>query len=241
MKIVIVCLLLVSIFHANEIQRIESIVDDISKLRIDYEKCKQRLSDNKHIRPDLVKYKINEEQVQKYKKLLKESKQKNIILKAELDYISSASSGNTQSIKKYKKLLKLKDKEIKDLKNKLKNSKISNKTTKKTLQICKVKKDDNPFPKLMPKGNIIIVENKIVAKKEQIISFKASSFRLKKNSAIYISPNSKKIDDWEKHRTFTSNLGTKSWIKVTGYFINKKWIRAKDAMWIKKTDVYKRK
>lgn len=213
MKVVVACLLLISLLHAGEIQRIESIVDDISKLRVEYEKCK---------------------------KSLKKSRQKNIILKAELDYINGTSSNNVQSIAKYKKLLEKRNREIKILKRKLSKFKKNNIKTKKIIQVCKVKKDDNPFPKLVPKVGTTVVKSRKIEKKEKTISFKATVFRLKKNTSIYSSPNSKKLYLWDKDRTFTSNIGTKNWIKITGYFINKKWIRAKDELWIKKNDVSKK-
>ncbi|WP_324172979.1 hypothetical protein [Sulfurimonas sp.] len=162
MKIVFVYLLLMSLLYASEIQRIESIVDDVSKLRVEY-----------------------------------------------------------------KNLLKIKDKEIRILKIKLAKLKKNN------LKI----KDENTFPKLVPKRGTNIAKSK---KKEKARSFKASVFRLKKNSSIYFTPNTNKLYLWNKNRIFTSNIGTKNWIKITGYFVNKKWMRAKNELWIKRDDISKK-
>ncbi|MBL0708037.1 MAG: hypothetical protein JJW00_03225 [Sulfurimonas sp.] len=174
MKIVFICLLFISSIYADEVQRIESIVDDIAKIRVDYERCQSRLKSMQKTNPDIMQY---------------------------------------------KKLLAVKEKEIKALKESL---------AKKNIKVCKVPKDDNPFPKLIQKKTI------------KTSKFKANAFRLKKSTYIYSSPASKKIEIWEKNRSFTSYIGTKNWIKITGYFVDKRWRLAKKDMWIKRKDVKKR-
>jgi predicted RND superfamily exporter protein len=123
----------------------------------------------------------------------------------------------------YEKIAKL-EKEI-VLKDKLLKS--------KDKIINNLQKSDDKFPKLMMKE-----QNN--PNDEKIIRFKAAAFRLKYESIIYDGINGKNIDKWEKHRSFTSSIKTKSWIKVTGYFVNKKWTPAKKEMWIKIKQVEKK-
>jgi len=121
-------LLLVLVFffsNADEIKRIELIVNDITKLREQYKVCQKELNAKKN--PQIKKHKCqnaSDKDKQKIKKL-------------------------KNQIKKYKKLLKTKDKEIK----KLKSRKISKKSNKKS-KICKPQKLDKPnkFPKLILKN-----------------------------------------------------------------------------------------
>jgi len=81
------------------------------------------------------------------------------------------------------------------------------------VEVCVEKNDVNPFPKLMPKNT---QNEKIktkpkekahpkVKQKEKVQTIKASTFRLKTDSKIYNAQGGKKIDEWEKDRSFTSN------------------------------------
>jgi len=42
----------------------------------------------------------------------------------------------------------------------------------------------------------------------------------------------KVLEQWEKHTSFTSNVKSKNRIKITGYFVNKKWRKASKEMWV---------
>ena len=236
MKVFFIAILLVSFLQSDEMKRIESIVDDIAKLRVDYERCQDSLKSKKPIKADIVEYKKDEVEVTKYKELLKTQRQKNIILKAELDFMSESSSNSNKAIKNYKNILKTKEDKIQSLKNKLDSFNKKSSKILKPAQVCREKEDDNSFPKLMPKENPKV---KVEVKKE-VETFKASSFRLNVTSAIYDKPDGKKVDIWEKTRSFTSNKKTISWTKITGYFIDKKWVKAKKEMWIKSTEISKR-
>ncbi|MCK4737219.1 MAG: hypothetical protein KAT10_01560 [Sulfurimonas sp.] len=221
MKIIFLALLLLSYLHSNEMKRIEAIVEDITNLRGDYEKCQAELNGKK-----------SEDQVKYYKDLYEEEKKKNIKLKVETDYTSpffpSSSSLNKsvekleKRVKKQEKLLIVKDNKIKKL---LKNS--ANK--------CK---QVNEFPELMIKKEH--KENNSYTRKEKIINFKAKPFQLNVDSNLYNSIDGKKIYRWKRGRSFTSNKKTKTWIQVTGYFINKKWQKSKKEMWIKIVQVSKK-
>jgi len=215
MKALFIAFLLLSFLQADEMKRIESIVEDITKLRAEYEECKNSLKSKETLK--------NDSKVGEYQKQIKKQRQQNIILKAEVDYLNDFSENNEKIIKKYQKLLKTKEKEILALKKKLK---ISPKRT------VKKKIDDNPFPKLMPKENI--------KQKEEVQITKASTYRLNSDSAIYDSPNAKQINSWTKSTSFTSNIRTINWVKITGFFVDKKWKKAKEEMWIKNSQVSKR-
>ncbi|WP_295023144.1 hypothetical protein [Sulfurimonas sp.] len=73
-----------------------------------------------------------------------------------------------------------------------------------------------------------------------VIKFEPTSFRLNARSSIFNAINGIKVDEWEKDRTFTSNQKTDNWIKITGYFIDRKWQSTGEQMWIREKDVFKK-
>lgn len=248
MKIIFIILVLLSYLNADEMQRIEAIVNDITELRIDYEECKTELKAEKRAAKsaDVYTCQKHRDEVVKYKNLYKEEKKKNIILKAETDYNSDLIKSNkslAKSVKTLEKQIKTqkilsiaKDNEIKKLSKKTKN------TTPKKIVSSEICKDTNKFPKLMmkEKKKENKIEKKKLIKKDKIISFKARPFRIKADSAVYDSIDGKKIDEWKKGTSFTSNQKTEIWVKITGYFIDKKWKKSKKDMWIKKSQVSQR-
>jgi len=198
MKYCFVFVCLVFTLFADDMQRLESMLKDIRDLKIKYEECKNTMAEksSQHV-IDLV---------------CKETK--------------------NDELKKYKKLLKSKEEKIKSLKNKLKE--------KSKTQIIIKEKYENPnkFPKLALKAKYINKKQNI--KKEECIHIKPSVFRLKSESKIYDAISGKEIDYWEKGRSFTSDTASEKWIKITGYFVDRKWTKAKNGMWIEKTNVLKR-
>lgn len=187
MKIIFLTLIVLSFLHSNEIQRMEAIIDDISKLRTDYEECKFELLKNKKdtVNPE---YEILTDKVKKLEKI----------------------------VKKQDELLKLKENNVK--------------------YIFKKTSDENKFPKLMMKKEF----QKESVNKNLIINFKASAFFLNKNSTIYDAIDGTEIDKWESGTSFTSNEKTKEWIKIGGYFIDRKWRKAKKEMWVKLANTSKK-
>lgn len=212
MKALFIVLLLVSFSQADEMKRIESIVEDITKLRVQYKECQNTLKSKETLKADIVKPNKN------YSKSVQYQKQ----LKTEIDYLNKLSKKNKKIIQKYKKLLKIKENDILALKKSIK------KQSKQALK----KIDDNPFPKLMPKENEDL--------KEKVLITKASTYRLKSDSDIYDSPNGKRIKIWTENTSFTSNKKTINWVKITGFFVDKKWKKAKKDMWIKNSQIIKR-
>ena len=230
MKLFVVGLVLLSFLHADEMQRIEAIVKDITDLRADYEKCKAELNskNSQVMSAEISKDNKYEKEAKEYKKLYKKAKQKSVVLQAELDYANSSNDSDVKVVKieeKYKKLLKIKENEIISLKKKLLYSK---KTTKKITKVCD---DLNEFPKLMLKKKY---------QKHEIIITNPTTYRLKIDSIIYSYIDGENINNWEVGTSFTSNQKTNNWVKITGYFVDKKWKSAESEMWIKARQVSKR-
>jgi len=96
----------------------------------------------------------------------------------------------------------------------------------------KIKKNNDAFPKLIMKDKFV--------NNNDIIKFKAASFRLKYESIVYDGIDGNMIDKWDVLTSFTANTKTKSWIKISGYFVNKKWTPAKKEMWVKIQQVEKK-
>ncbi|WP_373004295.1 hypothetical protein [Sulfurimonas sp.] len=232
MKALFVTILLVSFLQADEMKRIESIVEDITKLRAKYEECQSSLKSRDTLKANVVKSNKNNPKLDQYEKQLKTQRQQNIILKAEVEYLNESAANNEKIIQKYQKLLKTKDNDILALKKKVKNESIQTTKKIKSLPLCVKKIDYNPFPKLMPKENTDL--------KEEVQISKASTFRLNSDSKIYDSPNGKQISLWTKDTSFTSNRKTLNWVKITGLFIDKKWKKAKKDMWVENSQVTKR-
>ena len=122
------------------------------------------------------------------------------------------------------------------------------KTKKVYVSACK---DDNPFPKLMMKEvkkvsplntelKIIIKEENTEGVIEDISTEKSHTYRMRVEAKIYNAINGDFIETWEEQTSFTSNLSKDGWIMITGYFINKKWVKAKAEIWVKAEDTLKR-
>lgn len=252
MKILLIILCFVTISSSDEMQRVQNIVDDISKLRADYEQCKKELgSSSKGTRTFEAVAMQNDEKLQKYEMSLRDEKQRNKILLDEIDTLTKNKhniSNLENKIRKLEKIvknqeisLKTKEKVIKNLKNNkiktkevvensLKNKKMS---SSEAQLVCEKK---NSFPKLVMKEGFQESVNDI----EETHTFKASAFRLKNDARIYDEINGKEIDIWEKSTSFTSNEKSNKWVRVTGYFIDKKWHPSKEELWVKSKDVIQR-
>lgn len=195
MKSLLIVILLVVYSNADEIQRIESIVEDITKLRVNYEKSQENLTQS------LIE--------------LKKEKKKNE------DFLKEV-----ESLKK----------EIINLKNQIKNkdkTNLSNQNQKvkikEKVKICSesqiVKK--NEFPQLQMKKKKTEVD---------MLEGAARTYRLKNSAKIYDAIDGDVIEEWEERTSFTSNVQSGTWIKVTGYFIDKKWHSSTRSLWVKTKD-----
>ena len=221
MKIIFITLMLFSFLHSDEMQRIEAIVQDITELRANYEKCQDELKNK-----TLSKISVTTSTTSKYEKLYEQEKQKNAILKAELNFQSDLQKSN--------KILSLRIKELEKqliFKNNLLKTKV--KTKKNKDKICQ---EVDTFPDLMMKKEY----QKKTSNLNKIMKFKATSFELNVDSIVYNAIDGKKIDKWSKGTSFTSNKKTSKWIQITGYFVDKKWRSSKKEMWIKIAQVSKK-
>ncbi|QSZ41691.1 hypothetical protein GJV85_06085 [Sulfurimonas aquatica] len=233
--IAILLIMAFSTINADEIQRIESIVKDISKLRSDYVKCQDEL--------DLCSLK------------LKDETQKNIILQDELKLYSNFSKKEKEfrneidslkkRLKEATKALKTKEIENKNLLLSMNENNISSENSNNCFKI-QTNEDENKFPDLEMKEKYKQEKQKNVKmqtaqkKDAKIIVFTPSAFRLNKDADIYDAIDGNKIGKWEKRTSFTSNQKTDSWVKVTGYFIDKVWGPSKKEIWVKASDVMQR-
>jgi len=181
--------------NADEMQRIESIVVDIKKLRLDYDKSQEDLALT---------------QVQ-----LKDEKDKNEILLRELES---------------------KENEIIILNNQIKNIKKSEISSQKDKVIIKEKTIICQDNQISNKNKFPLLQMKKQEVSTALVSTKAQTYRLNKNANIYNGIDGKVIDIWEERTSFTSNFKSGSWIKITGYFVEKVWQKSKQELWIKEID-----
>ncbi len=256
MKFSIIALAFLSIVSANDVERIQSMVDDITKLRETQASSKVE-SESKN----LNKSESNSKIVELEKKLDEKEK----LVKTKESEINSIKKEFAVQQKNQEILLRESRTQQTDIQR------------KEVPAICQ---DDNEFPKLIMKENAakkadvkevekVAVETKKVVQKEvtkvvadtkkaemketkKVVSdtnkavevatdkgyaTKAMAYVLKDESAIYSSAGGKKVATWTKGTSFTSNQRTKSWIKVTGYFVNKTWTKASEEFWIEETKV----
>lgn len=261
---VLIFMVAASLLGADEINRIESIVKDITDLRAKYESCQRELDSNKMQTTPLKieaqksitdTCKKEESELNKYKRLLKQEQEKNTVLaqKAELSSKENTNiSKMSQIIKDLEKelkrkeaLLKNKDNQIISLKKDMEKSKEKQQTPLKNSDkqivvkqkiITKACKDDNKFPKLMMKDK----KSSSSSTNSSVHTMKAGTFRLKNDSVIYDSINGNKVYEWEEKTSFTSNIRSDEWIKITGYFVNKVWQKSPKELWVKSINVIKR-
>ena len=123
---------------------------------------------------------------------------------------------------KSQKELKVYKKRVQDLENELKNSYFLLKNKEKNIVKTKQKKE-------------IYLSNA-----ENSFLTEAGTYRTTTKAFIYNDINGEIIDEWEKGTSFTSNQKSENFIKITGYFKNRVWVKAKEPLWIKSNDAYKR-
>jgi len=230
--------------NANEMNRIESIVGDIAKLRAENESCQVEAKIYAtQLKDERYKNKILKQEIDSFKIFYKrEIEYKNKILKLE------------NRIKKQEKLLKIKENSKKNLiKRKNKIVKTKEKNIKDLVLVnCE---EPNPFPKLVMKKEFLQNDKELKKREslkikriiepkrgeiEKLQRFKASAFRLNKNAVVYDKVNGKKLYEWEKGTSFTSSIKTQNWVKITGYFVDRVWMPSSKELWVKSLDVIKR-
>ncbi|WP_304543535.1 hypothetical protein [Sulfurimonas microaerophilic] len=212
MKLVLSLFIVLSLSNADEMQRLDSIVKDIENLRVNYDHSQEKLQE--------CQVKLLDEQ-QKAALLQTELKNSGSQNKENKNYVDKINNLENQ-IKYMNSILKDKEKEIARLKlpkKEIVKTKINDK--------CNLESQINPFPELK-------------MRESGQRTTKATTYRLKQESVIYSDINGKEIARWEKLTSFTSTLAVEGWIKITGYFVDRKWQKAKRSMWIKASHALKR-
>ncbi len=249
MRFLFLAFMLVFSLNADEIKRIEAIVGDITKLRAEYESCKTDLKTKEfQLKEEREKNKILHLEIKSFEDLyLKEINYKNKIKELEKKIIEIEQENLLKSKENSKKDLNINDMLYAKTKEK-KNDSLNNQKSifkNNALNNCE---DPNPFPNLRmkekfsnankQKKNPLNIDKKETTEKIEI--FKASTFRLIKESIIYDGIDGAVIDTWSEGTSFTSSQKTQNWIKITGYFISKVWLKAPNEMWVKLSNVTKR-
>ncbi len=250
MKIFFIVFLTLSLLQGDELKRIESIINDIAKLRVEHEECQRALESKGILKVETTK----EYDSKNYKKTIEILKAKNSDLDKKLQDKIKIAQDNQKETNKYKIEVKTKEKEIISLKNQIaileKKAKNEPKVVVKERikEVIKEKKiypkDDNVFPDLMPKNpnttKDILKNKEIIKDKEIVQETKPTTYRLKNDSKIYKTLTGGEIYMWEKDRSFTSNIKTQNFVMITGFFVNQVWQKAEEELWIKQVDVFER-
>ncbi|MCX6077293.1 MAG: hypothetical protein NTW78_10495 [Campylobacterales bacterium] len=262
MKFSIIALAFVSILNANEMARIDAIIEDISKLRDSYSNCKSELESKKsqgtaalNTQKDSSSLcQAKESELKEYKELLKKEQSKNSLLteKIESKTKSTLNSGKENQIiselermlDDQNKALKLKEGEINSLKKEL-----IEKIKAKDNQIISLKSSKTKTVAVTTAAPIIEENNfpKLKMKEDEAPKNLSQEYEIPKNlssEAIYPSIASFRLTvDCE---VYDSAGGTKvmaTWIKGRSFTSNqrtKNWIKVTgyfvDKVWQKATE-----
>ncbi len=211
----------------------------IESLKIDLQTAEEKNRTLKETNDKLVKQNSLSERTQIVTEdtvTLKMVKEKNKTLENKL------SLSQKELVSLQKELLSLRD-ELDTLKEN-RQTKIKQNTEVRVVKEIKTKKvyvsgckDDNPFPKLMMKEakNItplkvepktVVIEEETEGVIEDNTTKVSHTYRMRVEAKIYNGMNGDFIESWEEKTSFTSNLTQDGWIMITGYFINKKWVKA---------------
>lgn len=213
MKRVVLIVAISTLLYGDEIERINLLVDEIDGMRKGYEKCTQQLQ-------------ICRSQKPKQQECKKGSLKTNQVDKRMIQNLQNENNNLKIKIKRYKDL-QVENNNLKNQINKYKN-------------LLKIKTEE--IEDLQKK--LTIAKKKTSQKRShkhfKIITTQPKTFRTRIKADIFDKPDGLKIDRWEKGRSFTSYIKSGNWIKITGYFIDKKWTKAKKDLWIKEEDVFER-
>ncbi len=101
----------------------------------------------------------------------------------------------------------------------------------------KIASKESDFPKLTMQPQYEALEEE----RASTIWTEAKTYRVHKDADIYEAPEGKSIDRWKAMTSFTSMQKEGKWIRITGYFVDKKWHSARDvSLWIRQSDVIER-
>lgn len=283
-----------ALLHGGEMERIESIVEDIAKLRQSYEVCLDKLNECSLSSNGNCTHMLKIQREQKDELQALEAKLKSA--ESELSVLKKSAAAPVEKPKREEcTALKLEvstlNSEVKRVKASFDNLKKTNETLEEALKEKEnviVECSDKSTLKATPpqcdeqekrisqyreqiaalqsrnaelekreealSEKVVSLERELAigkaAKHEKIAKaeiakvaedepryFKASTFRVNKDANIYNAPEGDVLERWEAQTSFTSNMRTQKWVKITGYFINKKWHPNREReMWVKAED-----
>ena len=217
-----VCIIL-SVSSADEIARINALASEVKKLRVGYDACMEELQ---LIQNRKIASKTSEVQKSKLRTL----EEKIALLDANNTHLKEE---NRLLRKELEKLRKIKAIMEKDLENQKKSALQREMKEEKNPQVVVVQKSDAQ--------HLVLKDSKVkILKEVKIHTTKPKTFRTLHEASIYDAPNKNMIAKWEKGKSFTSYIEAGDWIKITGYFINRKWVPAQKELWIRKSDAFER-
>ena len=235
MKRIGAVLALTTFLWGDEIERINALVKEIEGMRTGYEKCQEQLQLCKA--PSKDRNDTKEKECTRSFALLQErTKQERAKLHTRIESLEN-------QIKEYKKELKTKSQEIEHLQKEIARLKVSQKSSKTKSQTTKECKEKSIVViKEEAKQHLSLDGQKrvVLNKNYKITTTRPKTFRTLREADIYDKPEGKKIDRWVKGRSFTSYIESGEWVKITGYFINRKWTEAKKDLWIRRSDALER-
>ena len=226
----------------DEIQRIESIVNDVTQLRLEHDACRERL-------------------VQLEKAAGEERKCDNeAALQARIAELETALAQARESERMSRRSLKHAEEQVDQLNQLVSEQKrhIATLNGPQTVRVAKEKaevptpcREVNPFPELVMKSEpeaavvpplpVKAPQTRTVTAKDETVLFKASAFRLREDAEIYDAPGGNVVEQWEAHTSFTSNMKRSGWIRITGYFVDRKWRPAGNReLWVQEAVTLKR-
>ena len=267
MKFITISLALVALLSADEMLRIESILEDISKLRKNYTSCKIEL-EAKGSQSSVSKTKIpqennstcqaQEKELKEYSELLKKEQAKNRILTSKTEPNSKTTSHennpkSAQIIAELEKMLetqnstiKAKDNEINALrkgreeKTKVKDSKVINlKNSKNETKVKEKSVSQTEDENPFPKLMMKESPKTESVHDAEVYTVKGGAYRLRVDSPIYDAKDGNRISEWSQNTSFTSNQRSNNWIKITGHFVNKVWQKSNQDYWVEESNVIK--
>lgn len=228
---------LCALLSANEIERIESIVNDVTKLRTNYEVCQQKLMVAEAEVKSGVKVNgssqndAHADKIAALEQALEASRKNERLSERSLEH------ANTQ-IAQLQKLVSEQKRHIAVLSD-VRDERV----VTKTVEVPKPCPDPNPFPKLMMKDTAPASQNGVkgVAQKGETVYFKACAFRVTEDADIYDAPGGKVTERWEAQTSFTSNRKRDGWVRITGYFVEGTWRPSRErTLWVKESLTLKR-
>ena len=245
MKRIGLSFLLVTLLNADEIERINALVKEVESMRVGYEKCEEQLKIYK-TSPKSAAISVKQDECETTLKNIQDGTKKKI------ESLQTKIKDLESQIVEYKNKLKLKTKEIKSLHKQIdslktdilkKEKSLSQQATgklskRKCLQLQKpliIEKEKQSEQLALDSQNRVVVQERYTVRVT-----KPKTFRTLHEADIYDKPDGAKIDRWVEGRSFTSYIESGDWIKITGYFVDKKWTEAKKELWIRKFDAFER-